>query len=55
MKYTIMDFKDGIGLAILNDKGEPYIFDTAEEADIERIYLQPDYDNLLKVIMLVGE
>jgi len=28
------------------------LFETFEEANIERIYLQPEYDNLLKVVVI---
>ena len=50
MKYTIMEFENEIGSQIKNKEGKPYFFNSMEEANIDRIYLQPDYENLLKVI-----
>ena len=55
MKYTIMEYKNGISYPIIDKNGNYYRFDNDEEAYIERIYLQPDYDNLLKIMMIVGE
>ncbi len=50
MKYTIMEFENRIGTTIKDKDNNPYIFDNYEEANIDRIYHQPDYENLLKII-----
>jgi hypothetical protein len=34
---------------VVNEKGDVEFFEDRETADFERIYLQPDYDELLKV------
>ena len=55
MKYTIMEFKNGVPSVLLDSNSNPYCFDNDKDADIERIYLQPDHENLLKTIMVVGK
>lgn len=48
MFYVIIEQGDNLQLPVKNQ-----VFKTEVEADIERIYLQPDYDNLLEVIGIV--
>lgn len=50
MFYCVMEFKEGIGEPLRDQQGAILRFDNEKEANIERIYQQPDYDNLLKVI-----
>lgn len=48
MFYVIIQKEDKQQLPVLNQ-----VFKTKGEAEIERIYLQPEYDNLLEVKPIV--
>ena len=48
MFYVIIEQGDISQIPIENQ-----VFKTEVEADIERIYLQPDYDNLLNVVGII--
>lgn len=50
MFYTIMEKIDNLHIPLRDKRGYMFRYKTEKEANDERIYLQPDYDNLLKVI-----
>lgn len=52
MLYTVIEKinKDDTKLILLNENRTVKLFKSKKEANIERIYLQPDYENRLKVI-----
>lgn len=48
-KYIVVKRIGNIGFPIFDELGNPAVFDSELEADIERIYLQPDYTEKLQV------
>ena len=50
-KYTIVrvDYDSGMKFPVIDEDGISLQFDTEIEADIDRIYLQPDYEERLEV------
>lgn len=46
--YEEMDIDGRLELVFIQDN--PAIFDTIEEAQETRIYLQPDYENRLRIV-----
>ncbi len=50
MKFIVVrKGQNGINFPVINKQGDVEFFDSEADADIERINLQPDYDELLKV------
>ena len=49
-KYMIFKKIDNINIPLKNKDGDTEYFNSKEEAEIDRIYHQPDYDEVLKVI-----
>lgn len=48
--FYIMEVINAIHKPLTDSGGNILQFTDGELAEIERIYLQPDYDNLLKVV-----
>ena len=48
--FMIVKKKDNVNIPLTNKEGNIQYFKDEESADIERIYYQPDYTELLKVI-----
>ena len=47
--FYIIETRDGDWRVLKDQQGNMLKFWTEEKANIERIYLQPEYDNLLKI------
>ena len=50
MKYVLCKEINEVNIPLVDKEENLLIFDTDIEANIERIYLQPDYDENLKVM-----
>lgn len=50
--YTVVSVVNNCQCTIKNKNGYIDFYNTFDEADIERIYLQPDYEDILKVIKI---
>ena len=48
--FMIVRKINGVNIPLKNKEGNIHHFDNIEEANIDRIYHQPDYNELLKVI-----
>lgn len=50
MRYIVCKKVEDFNVPLLDKQNNVIMFDNDFDANIERIYLQPDYDELLKVV-----